>query len=149
MSREVPVSDVLQLPCAACGGINRLPAGRLGQGRCGRCHEPLYHGRPLALDEAGFDRFLTRCEPPLLVDFWAAWCGPCRMMAPVFEQVAGELAGRLVTAKVDTEQAPAVAARLGIRSIPTLALFRDGGEVARVAGAMDRRALTGWLDGLL
>jgi len=143
------MNERVHLPCAACGAVNRVPRERLGQGVCGRCRRPLYRFEPMALDEAGFVRFRDRCDLPLLVDFWAAWCAPCRAMAPAFEQVARELGGRVVAVKVDTEQAAALAGRLGIRSIPTLALYREGREIGRVSGAMDTRALTGWVNATL
>jgi thioredoxin 2 len=127
----------LQVPCPRDGAINRIPAARLGDApRCGKCHEPLFEGAPLELDEAGFQRQLQNSDLPLLVDFWAPWCGPCRMMGPAFHKAASLLEPRMRLAKVDTEQHPAIASRFAIRSIPTLILFAGGREVARQSGAL-------------
>lgn len=140
----------IHIVCPACGGVNRVPSSRLGdQPGCGKCRRPLLGGPPVELDGSSFDRFLTRNDLPVVVDFWAPWCAPCRVMAPVFEQVAGRLGTRARFAKVDTETAPDIAARYAIRSIPTLAVFRDGRELDRVAGALDRPRLEGWINGLL
>lgn len=139
-------SDKLLVACADCGTANRVPRERLGDDpRCGSCQARLLQGRPVDLDPAGFERFLSRNSLPVVVDFWAAWCAPCRAMAPAFERVASEQKTRARFAKVDTEQAQSVAARLGIRSIPTLIVFRDGREAARISGAMDAASLSGWL----
>jgi thioredoxin 2 len=139
------MSDSLHLVCPACGGVNRVPGARLGdRPKCGRCGQSMAGDEALAVDQAGFQRYLERDQRPLLVDFWAAWCGPCRMMAPAFGQAAAQLAPSVVALKVDTEQAPQLSARLGIRSIPTLALFQGGREVARQAGAMDARSIVAW-----
>lgn len=140
------MSDAVHLVCADCGAVNRLPRERLGDGaRCGKCRAPLFKGAPLVLDEAGLARVLARDELPLLVDFWAPWCGPCRMMAPAFAAAAAELEPHLRLAKVNTEEAQGLAARLGIRSIPTLILFRGGAELARQAGAMDTAGILAWV----
>ncbi len=130
-------ADISQVACPHCLAINRVPDARLAEGpNCGRCHQPLFTGRPLVLDEAGFDAHMGRSDLPLLVDFWAPWCGPCRMMAPHFESVAARVEPKLRLAKVDTDQVPALGARFAIRSIPTLIVFRDGRELARHSGAM-------------
>ncbi len=139
------MSNSIHIVCPHCGGINRVPADRLGgDPKCGKCHRPLFTGRPLALDEAAFNRHLQRSDLPMLVDFWAPWCGPCKMMAPAFEQAAAQLEPAVRLVKVNTEENQALAAQYGIRSIPTLALFKGGREIARTAGAMDTRGLVAW-----
>jgi len=138
-------TDRLLLACPACLTANRVPAARLAENpTCGKCHSPLLEGKPIALDEAGFDDFLNRTELPVIVDFWAAWCGPCRMMAPAFERAAAELRTEVRFAKVDTEAAQGLSARYAIRSIPTMILFKGGREANRVSGALDARAIVKW-----
>ena len=138
--------DPLLVACAKCGTANRVPRERLGDDpKCGKCGAALLEGKPVELDPAGFDSFVSRNSLPVLVDFWAEWCGPCHAMAPAFERVAGELKTRARFAKLDTERAQAVAARFAIRSIPTLILFRDAQEAARISGAMDARSLSAWV----
>jgi len=137
----------LLIVCASCWTVNRVPAERLGEDpKCGKCGQPLLQGKPVSLDEAGFERLVGRTQLPVVVDFWAEWCGPCHAMAPVFERVAAELKGRVQFGKVDTEKAQSLASRFGIRSIPTLILFRAGAEAARVSGALDYRTLVNWLN---
>ena len=140
------MSEGLHIACPQCDTLNRMPRSRLGQaGKCGRCGGPLFQGKPLALDTRRFAAHAERSDLPLLIDFWAAWCGPCQMMAPVFEQAAAQLEPHVRLAKVDTEAAADLAARFGIRSIPTLVLIHRGREVGRSAGAMPLPALVGWV----
>lgn len=135
----------LHVVCPHCHTTNRIQSADLQrQPDCGSCHQRLFTGAPVNLSATEFERHITRSQLPILVDFWAPWCGPCRMMAPAYEQAAGQLEPKVQLVKVNTEEAQGLGARLNIRSIPTLALFVGGREVARQAGAMGAGDIVRW-----
>jgi thioredoxin 2 len=139
-------TDSLHLVCPHCDAVNRLLTARLReQPRCGRCSQALFDGHPLALDEARLQTHLSRSDLPLVIDFWAPWCGPCQSMAPAYERAAAMLEPRARLAKIDTQAHPQLGARYGIRSIPTLVVFRNGQEIARQSGALPAAALAQWI----
>jgi thioredoxin 2 len=146
LQEKTPMAEPLHLVCPHCRTVNRLPAGRLGDRPvCGRCRELLFGGQPVSLTAADFDLHAVHNDIDLVVDFWAPWCAPCRMMTPAFEQAARLLEPRFRLAKVNTEEEQGLAARFGIRSIPTLALFRHGRELARQAGTMGVQDIVRWV----
>lgn len=141
------MSAPLLIPCPSCNGLNRIPGERLGDSpRCGRCKSAVVPATPFTLNQTNFASQL-KGDLPLLVDVWASWCGPCRSFAPTFEQAAAQLQGRCRLAKLDSEANQQLSAQLGIRSIPSLILFRGGVEVARQSGAMPLPQLLAWLRG--
>jgi len=141
MSAEAP-----HIVCPDCDAVNRIPAGKnASAAKCGRCHRPLFTGKPASAATKNFAKQIRANDIPVVVDFWAEWCGPCKAMAPIFEQVAAEFEPRIRFLKVDTEAESALAAQYNIRSIPTLMLFRKGAVVAQRAGASDAQSLRNWL----
>ncbi len=140
------MSDAIQIVCAACGAVNRIPAGKPAkEAKCGRCGAKLFTGRPVELNDAIFQKFVTRTSIPVVVDFWAEWCGPCKMMAPEFAKAAEELEPQVKFAKLDTERNQVAAMQFGIRSIPTLMIFREGKVIAQQAGAMPASQIVQWV----
>jgi thioredoxin 2 len=132
--------------CPHCGGVNRIPDGKpAAEANCGTCHQALFTGHPTAASTEAFDKHVRRNDIPVVVDFWAAWCGPCRAMAPVYEQVAAEVEPAMRFLKVDADSEQGLAQRYNIRGIPTLMVFRGGKPVAQRAGAVDAASLKAWL----
>ncbi len=140
------MTESANLVCSRCSAVVRVPTARISQApHCPTCHALLVDGKPMTLTGASFDRHVSRTSLPLVIDFWAPWCGPCLAMAPYFEQVSKSLSSTLRFAKLDTEAEPAPAQRFNIRTIPTLILFHGGVEVARQSGSMNASQLTRWL----
>lgn len=139
------MTEGLIIVCPQCGTLNRVPRERpAADGRCGECRHQLFDGRPVALDGERFARFLDKSDVPLLIDLWAPWCGPCRMMAPEFERAARELEPRLKLVKVNIDEEPDVARRFGVQSIPTILVALHGRELGRIAGARSAPELVRW-----
>lgn len=143
------MSDTSNVICTSCGAINRVPANSaekpMMDAKCGKCSNLLFHGRPITLNEGNFNGYLGKSDLPIVVDFWADWCGPCKMMAPAFAQAAKELEPDVLFAKLDTDQAQKTAGEYNIRGLPTVVLFKNGKEIARQAGAMSAPQIQNWV----
>jgi len=139
-------AEPVLIVCPRCSTVNRMPRERLAAGgKCGRCASALFEGKPIPLGSLNFEAHLKKSDIPLLVDFWASWCGPCRQMAPAFEAAASDLEPYFRLGKLDTEAEQAIASHFAIRSIPTMILFAGGNEIARQAGAMPAGAIVAWV----
>jgi len=140
------MAESLHIVCPHCETTNRIPPARLAESAlCGQCHQPLFDGHAIELTAANFHKYVSRNDIPVLVDFWAPWCGPCQMMAPQYAQAAQSLEPQVRLAKVNTDAQPSLASEFAIRSIPTLALFKGGREVARRAGASAAPDIIRWV----
>jgi thioredoxin 2 len=153
MTSTSSAADVEEMRCPGCGTANRVPRAKLQHGVrpvCGRCKTPLLgDGRPITVTDATFATTVGASPVPVLLDMWAPWCGPCRMVGPVVDQLARELAGRIRVGKLNVDDNPATASRFGVRSIPTLLILRDGAEVDRIVGAVPKQEIVRHLDAFL
>lgn len=141
------MSDIKHIVCPSCSAINRIPTAKIdARPACGKCRKALFNQRPVALNSENFQKHINKNDIPVVVDFWAPWCGPCKMMAPAFEQAAAQLEPRARLAKLNTEDEQNIGARLNIRSIPTMVVFKNGREVARQAGAMSAADIRSWVE---
>ena len=140
------MSEYIHVVCSRCDSINRLPYKKLDAGgKCGKCQNPLFAGQPVELSGNTFQRYIQKNQLPIVVDYWAPWCGPCKMMAPAFAGAASQMEPYVLFAKVNTESEQLLASTANIRSIPTLVIYRDGLEVSRMSGAMDQPGLVSWI----
>lgn len=141
------MADSLNTVCASCGGVNRVPQDRpAASARCGKCGKSLFSAQPQSISQGLFDRFVGRSDVPILVDFWAPWCGPCRTLGPILERAAARLSPGVRVAKVNIDEAAELAGRLGVQAVPTLAVFKNGKELGRTSGVMSEAQLAAWTE---
>ncbi|WP_460447840.1 thioredoxin TrxC [Alsobacter sp. SYSU BS001988] len=146
-SRPEACAEILFVACPTDASVNRVPRAKIDSNpKCGRCHNPLFAGKAVELNGANFDSHALKSDLPVVIDFWAEWCGPCRMMTPNFERAAPRLEPRVRLGKLDTEAEPAIAGRYGIRSIPSMIMISKGQEIARTSGAMPTTAIVDWVE---
>jgi thioredoxin 2 len=140
------VSNTKHIVCPSCSAVNRTPVEKIDiNPACGKCHKPLFNGKAVKLTSDNFQKHISRSGIPVVVDFWAPWCGPCKMMAPAFEQAAADLQPQVILAKLNTEDENSIGARHNVRSIPTMIMFKNGKEIARQAGAMQVADIKAWV----